>query len=89
MSLQIGDMVAYEHPESGERVIARVRKFDQRNKQIYLDPHNEGGRLDDRHKDEADPFRSFSKRPNALKAIKARQVRVDEIGRVWDPGPRA
>ncbi|MBD0413593.1 type II CRISPR RNA-guided endonuclease Cas9 [Oryzicola mucosus] len=88
MSLQIGDMVAYEHPESGERVIARVRKFDQRNKQIYLDPHNEGGRLDDRHKDEADPFRSFSKRPNALKAIKARQVRVDEIGRVWDPGPR-
>lgn len=88
MSLQIGDMVAYEHPDSGERVIARVRKFDQRNKQIYLDPHNEGGKLDERHKDESDPFRSFSKRPNALKAINARQVRVDEIGRVWDPGPR-
>lgn len=88
LSLMIGDMVAYDDPKSGERVIARVRKFDQRNKQIYLDAHNETGKLDERHADANDPFRNFSKTPNALKLINARQVRVDEIGRVFDPGPR-
>lgn len=88
MSLRQGDMIAYAHPETGERVIARVRKFDQRNKQIYLDAHNEAGELDKRHKDERDPFRNFSKTPNALRAIKARHIRVDEIGQVFDPGPQ-
>ncbi|WP_404403417.1 type II CRISPR RNA-guided endonuclease Cas9 [Pelagibacterium halotolerans] len=88
MSLRQGDMVAYTHPENGGRIIARVRKFDQRNKQIYLDAHNEAGELDKRHKDEDDPFRNFSKTPNALRAIEVRQVRVDEIGRVLDPGPQ-
>ena len=88
LSLMIGDMVAYDDPKSGERVIARVRKFDQRNKQIYLDAHNEAGKLDERHADADDPFRNFSKTPNALRAINTRQVRVDEIGQVFDPGPR-
>lgn len=88
LSLMANDMVAYEDPETGMRVIARVRKFDQRNKQLYLDAHNEAGKLDERHKDPKDRFRNFSKRPNALKAIGIRQVRVDEIGQVFDPGPR-
>lgn len=88
ISLKLGDMVAYEHPDTGQRIVARVRKFDQRNKQIYLDAHNEAGKLDDRHKDANDLFRNFSKTPNALKAIKVRQVRIDEIGQVFDPGPQ-
>lgn len=88
LSLMIGDMVAYDDPKSGERVIARVRKFDQRNKQIYLDAHNEAGKLDERHNDANDPFRNFSKTPNALRSINMRQVRVDEIGRIFDPCPR-
>jgi CRISPR-associated endonuclease Csn1 len=88
MSLMIGDAVAYESPDTGRRVIARVRKFDQRNKQLYLDAHNETGKLDERHADPDDHFRNFSKTPNALRAIKVRQVRVDETGRVFDPGPQ-
>jgi len=88
MSLQQGDMVAYERPDTGERVIARVRKFDQRNKQIYLDAHNEAGELDKRHKDVDDAFRNFSKTPNALRGVNVRQIRVDEIGQVFDPGPQ-
>ena len=88
MSLRQGDMVAYRHPDTGERIVARVRKFDQRNKQIYLDAHNEAGKLDDRHKDGDDSFRNFSKTPNALRHIEVRQIRVDEIGQVFDPGPQ-
>jgi len=87
MSLHIGDMVAYNHPETGKRVIARVRKFDQSGK-IYFDPHNEAGELDKRHKDPDDPFRSFGKLPNTMRPLQFRQIRIDELGDVWDPGPR-
>lgn len=86
-SLMIGDMVAYDHPETSERVIARVRKFNHGNKQIYLDPHNQAGSLDKRHKNEEDPFKSFNKLPNKLKPLNLRQIRIDEIGQVFDPGP--
>jgi CRISPR-associated endonuclease Csn1 len=88
MSLTIGDMVAYNSPDTGQTVVARVRKFDQRNKQIYLDKHNEAGKFDERHADVDDAFRNFSKTPNALKTVKVRQVRVDETGSVFDPGPQ-
>jgi len=86
MSLQQNDMVAYELTQ-GQRIIARVRKFGQ-NKQIWFDAHNEAGKLDERHNDKADPFRDFSKLPGGLKDIKLRQIRVDETGRVFDPGPQ-
>ena len=85
MSLKKGDMVAYDDPDSGERVIAIVRKFDQRNKQLYLDPHNEAGNLDERER--AKTYKPLRARPNPLKKYKPRQVRVDEIGQVFDPGP--
>lgn len=85
LSLQQNDMVAYD--DGGRRVIARVRKFGQ-NKQIWFDGHKEGGKLDDRHRNPDDPFRDFSKMPAGLKQIKLRQIRVDEIGRVFDPGPQ-
>jgi CRISPR-associated endonuclease Csn1 len=86
MSLQQNDMVAYEL-EPGQRIVARVRKFGQ-NRQVWFDAHNEAGKLDDRHNDKDDPFRDFSKLPGGLKAIRLRQVRVDETGQVFDPGPQ-
>ena len=85
MSLKKGDMVAYNDPDSGERVIAIVRKFDQRNKQLYLDPHNESGDLDKREKEKT--YKPIRPRPNPLKKYRPRQVRIDEIGQVFDPGP--
>lgn len=85
MSLKKGDMVACNDPESGERVIAIVRKFDQRNKQLYLDPHNEAGNLDQREK--ARTYKPLRPRPNPLKEYRPRQIRIDEIGQVFDPGP--
>lgn len=35
-----------------------------------------------------DPFKYYSPTAGGLKKIKLRQVRLDEIGRVFDPGPR-
>ncbi len=84
LSLMKGDMVAYQDPKSGERIIAKVRKFDQRNKQLYLDPHNESGNLDERERNkEYKPFRPM---PSSLKKVRPRSVRIDEIGQVFDPG---
>ena len=85
LSLRQNDMVAYQ--EGDTRIIARVRKFGQ-NKQIWFDGHLESGNLSERHKDVDDPFRDFSKMPNGLKQIGLRQIRVDETGRVFDPGPQ-
>lgn len=83
MSLKKGDMVAYDDPDSGKRVIAIVRKFNQ-NKQIYLDPHNEAG-VDKREKEKT--YKPLRSQPNPLKKYRPRQVRIDEIGQVFDPGP--
>ncbi|MCP8894562.1 type II CRISPR RNA-guided endonuclease Cas9 [Shinella daejeonensis] len=85
MSLKKGDMVAYDDPGSGKRIIAIVRKFDQRNKQLYLDAHNEAGNLDKREKEKT--YKPLRPRPNPLKEYRPRQVRIDEIGQVFDPGP--
>lgn len=85
MSLRKGDMVAYDDPTSGSRVIAIVRKFDQRNKQLYLDPHNEAGNLDKREKERT--YKPLRPTPNGLKKYRPRQIRIDEIGQVSDPGP--
>ncbi|GLR52034.1 type II CRISPR RNA-guided endonuclease Cas9 [Shinella yambaruensis] len=85
MSLKKGDMVAYDDPDSGKRIIAIVRKFDQRNKQLYLDPHNEAGNLDRREKEKT--YKPLRPMPNPLKKYRPRQVRIDEIGQVFDPGP--
>ncbi|MBN8963881.1 MAG: hypothetical protein J0H89_00545 [Rhizobiales bacterium] len=85
MSLKKGDMVAYDDPGGGGRIIAIVRKFDQRNKQLYLDAHNEAGNLDQREKEKT--YKPLRPMPNPLKKYRPRQVRVDEIGQVSDPGP--
>ena len=69
------------------RVIYRVVKFNSAG-QLCMAAHNEAGALKSRDPDPADPFKYVYKAGGALRAIKARQVRIDEIGRVFDPGPR-
>ncbi|AQS41335.1 MAG: CRISPR-associated protein Cas9 [Candidatus Tokpelaia hoelldobleri] len=83
LSLQQNDMVAYEHPEDGY-TIARVVEFYQDGK-IAFSPHNEAN-VARRNKNKGDPFKYFVKMANPLKAIQCRQVRIDEIGQVYDAG---
>lgn len=84
LSLQQNDMVAYDSPETGEKIIARVVKFSASG-QIFFAPHNEAN-VDSRNRDAADPFKYFNRAASALKELHCRQIRVDEIGRVYDPG---
>lgn len=86
LSLKQNDMVAYEQPGVGF-AIGRVVKFNTAG-QIYFAGHLEAGALKARDADPTDPFKYFSKSANGLRDIKARQIRVDEVGRVFDPGAR-
>lgn len=85
LSLHRDDAVAADGEDG--RVIYRVVKFNTAG-QIYLAPHNEAGVLKARDAEPNDPFKYVSKAASGLRAINARQVRVDEIGQVFDPGPR-
>ena len=88
LSLHQDDLLKFEHPKSGE-IVGRVVKFGQ-NGQITLAAHNEAGELKSRDAapEEEDPFKYYSPTAGGLKKAKARQIRIDEIGRVWDPGFR-
>ena len=83
LSLHRDDMLAIERPE-GLR-IARVVKFNQAG-QLILAESNEAGSLKARDADKTDPFKYLYPSANTLKAWRARQVRVDPLGRVSDPG---
>lgn len=85
LSLKQDDLIAVDGDDG--RAIYRVVKFSAAG-QLCMAAHNEAGALKSRDADPADPFKYFYKTGSALKAINARQVRVDEIGRVFDPGPR-
>jgi CRISPR-associated endonuclease Csn1 len=85
LSLNQDDAVAADG--DGGRIIYRVVKFNTAG-QVYLAPHNEAGALKARDAEPNDPFKYVSKAASGLKAINARQVRVDEVGQVFDPGPR-
>ncbi len=83
LSLHRDDVLAVER-DGGARELVRVVKFSE--KQFAVAPPNEGGALKARDADKGDPFKYSYPSPNTLKAWRARQVRVDEIGRVLDPG---
>lgn len=76
------DLLAIE--KSGERELVRVVKFSE--KQLVLAPPHESGSLKARAADKDDPFNYLYPSPNTLKSLQARQVRIDELGRVTDPG---
>jgi len=85
LSLHQNDMVAYEHPSDGY-TIGRVVKFSSG--MVAFAGSREGGALKARDADKLDPFRYFYKAAGAMKSVRMREVRVDEIGRVFDPGPQ-
>nr|WP_255536549.1 type II CRISPR RNA-guided endonuclease Cas9 [Pacificimonas pallii] len=85
LKLHQNDMVAFDHPSEGT-VIGRVVKFGQ-NGQITLVLHREAGDLKRRDADADDPFKYYAPTAGGLKKANARQIRIDELGQVWDPGP--
>ncbi|MGE4432132.1 MAG: type II CRISPR RNA-guided endonuclease Cas9 [Sphingobium sp.] len=86
LSLHQDDLVAIER-EGEERTLMRIVKFGQSG-QITLAAHRESGDLKrrDAASNDNDPFKYFAPTCGGLKKVKARQVRVDELGRVLDPG---
>lgn len=89
LSLRQNDMLAIE-ANGGPPQFVRVVKFSTIGA-IALAPDNEGGALKARDAAPADvdPFKYIYSSAGGLKKLKARQVRVDPLGRVFDPGPRA
>lgn len=86
LSLRQNDLIAIEK-DGNPRQIMRVQKYGQ-NGQIFLIEHHETGDMVKRDKDPGDPFKFYGPRASTLKKMKARQVRIDPLGRVFDPGPR-
>ena len=88
LSLHQNDMLAIER-DGGPREIVRVVKFST-NGSLHLAPSTEAGPLKARDvtPSDVDPFKYINSSAGGLKRIKARQVRVDPLGRVFDPGPR-
>ena len=88
LSLRQNDMLAIEH-EGDPALIVRVVKFSG-NGQIALASDNEAGALKarDSASNDDDPFKYILSSGGGLKKRKARQVRVDPLGRLFDPGPR-
>lgn len=86
LSLHQDDVLAIER-DGEERKLMRVVKFGQ-NGQITLAEPQEAGDLKrrDAASQDDDPFRYFAPTAGGLKRAKARQVRIDELGRVFDPG---
>ena len=88
LSLRQNDMIAVERDGAPPQLV-RVVKFST-NGAIALAPVNEGGALKARDAASADidPFKYINSSAGGLKKLRARQVRVDPLGRVFDPGPR-
>ena len=85
LSLHQGDVLALER--GGVRLLMRVTSFWQ-NGQVSLVEHNEAGDLKrrDAAPNDQDPFKYTAPTPGGLKKLRVRQVRIDELGRVLDPG---
>jgi CRISPR-associated endonuclease Csn1 len=82
MTLIGGDIIALDGEHGAE--LLRVVALDPGRLQFAA--CNEGGKLKDRHKSESDPFRYAFIGASTLQKRNARQVRLDELGRVQDPG---
>ncbi|KKC27465.1 hypothetical protein WP12_02950 [Sphingomonas sp. SRS2] len=88
LSLHQNDMLAIER-NGGPREIVRVVKFST-NGSLHLAPSTEAGPLKarDATPSDVDPFKYINSSAGGLKRVQARQVRVDPLGRIFDPGPR-
>jgi CRISPR-associated endonuclease Csn1 len=86
LDLRQNDLIAIERG-GGEPEIMVVIKFSEGG-QVTLAAHNESGSLKARDTDPNDPFKYNAPTAGGLKKMKARQIRVDPLGHVFDPGPR-
>lgn len=88
LSLRQNDLVAVE-PQGQPRKIMRVVKFSGGG-QITFAEHQEAGPLKarDATSTDIDPFKYFYSSAGGLQKARARQIRIDELGRIFDPGPR-
>lgn len=88
LSLRQNDLIAIER-DGAPKEIMRVVKFGSGG-QITIAAHKEAGSLKERDSkpNDIDPFKYSSPTAGGLKKLKARQVRIDELGRIFDPGPR-
>lgn len=88
LSLRQNDMLAIERNGAPMQIV-RVVKFSG-NGQIALAADNEAGALKarDATSNDLDPFKYILSSAGGLKGLSARQVRIDPLGRVFDPGPR-
>ncbi|MGV3552025.1 type II CRISPR RNA-guided endonuclease Cas9 [Rhizobium sp.] len=82
LSLKQGDMVAMDR-DDGRRML-RVVKFKEG--QICLADHNEAGSLKARDGNKEDSFKYVYLSASSLRKNGVRQVRIDEIGQIFDPG---
>jgi CRISPR-associated endonuclease Csn1 len=90
MRLYKGDMVRLEldGPDgSVMQQVMRVHILELSASRIRLAPHNEGGKLQERHDRSSDPFRWTIISFDVLRKRKARKVVVTPSGRLRDPGP--
>ena len=88
LSLRQNDMIAIER-EGEARSIVRVVKFSTIGA-ITFAPDNEAGALKarDATSPDIDPFKYIYSSASGLKKLKARQIRIDPLGRIFDPGSR-
>ena len=84
MRLHKNDCIAFGN--GSERRILRVVKF--RTGEVTLADIHESGALKSRDTDKSDPFRYISASASRLASEKARKVRIEPSGKLYDPGPR-
>ena len=80
-----GDLLRIDH--DGREKIVRIVRLEPSAKRLRLAEHNEAGALQERHEQEADPFRWIFGQYERLREWNAERVRVDEIGRLWRVRP--
>lgn len=88
LSLRQNDMLAIER-DGGAREIVRVVKFSSIGTIALAHDHEAGAlKARDAAPNDDDPFKYILKTAGGLKKVRARQVRIDPLGRIFDPGPR-
>lgn len=83
LSLKQGDLLATDNG-TGDVKLFRVVKFTQSGQITLAEPQESN--TDERARNKDDPFKFFAPIAGGLKKLKARQVRVDELGHLLDPG---
>ncbi|MCY4052892.1 MAG: type II CRISPR RNA-guided endonuclease Cas9 [Hyphomicrobiales bacterium] len=86
MRVHKGDLLCLQNKEGIERVYV-VKRLEISSNRLKLCEHNESGNLDQRHKNEDDPFRWLQQTFSQLKKRKCRRVSVNFLGRLNDPYP--